>query len=129
MRWQCSKCDHTLALDLRSLDGRVEACAVCGTAELYKKKDFPHWLGMLILAAASLGFVALHALYLPWLAWAVLLGSAAIDGILYLTVGDAIVCYRCGAHYRGLSPGSSHPPFELIIAERYRQERIRRAQL
>lgn len=82
-----------------------------------------------MLAAASIAFFILNAFYLPWLAWAVLIGSAVIDGVLYLTVGDAIVCYRCGAHYLGLPSGSSHQPFELVIAERYRQERLRRAQL
>src|SRR5947207_2846234 len=28
------------------------ACAVCGNGELYKKKDFPQWLGMTILTVA-----------------------------------------------------------------------------
>jgi hypothetical protein len=44
-------------------------------------------------------------------------------------VGDALVCYRCNAHYRGLAASPEHRPFELVIGERYRQERIRREQL
>ena len=52
--------------------------------------------------------------------------SALFDGILYLCVGDAIVCYRCGAHHSCASAGAAHQPFELIVAERYRQERLRR---
>jgi uncharacterized membrane protein (DUF485 family) len=127
--WQCPGCDHLLQVQPEVVNGRVETCAVCGNHELYKKKDFPHWLGLTILAAACLAFILLNAFYRQWLAWTIFIGSAAFDGLLYLAVGDAIVCYRCGAHYRGLPTGSAHDPFELGVAERYRQERLRRAQL
>ena len=68
-------------------------------------------------------------LYDQWLTWALLIGSAAFDGILYLLVKDVIVCYRCDAHYRGVTATAEHKPFELTIHERYRQEKIRREQL
>ena len=45
--------------------------------------------------------------------------------LLYLLVRDAIVCYRCGAHYRGYDDDDSHTPFNLEIHERYRQEAAR----
>ena len=67
--------------------------------------------------------------YDKWLTWALLIGSALVDGVLYLLVGDAIVCYRCGAHHRGIPKGSPHAPFEITIGERYRQERIRRERM
>ena len=63
------------------------------------------------------------------LLWMILIGSAVIDGLLYLWVGDVVVCYRCLAHHRGVPVTAENPPFELGIAERYRQERIRREQL
>jgi hypothetical protein len=107
----------------------LQACALCGNAELYKKKDFPHWLGLTILSVACLGSIIPYWLYHQWLTWAILIGSAAIDGLLYLWVGDVVVCYGCNAHYRQLRPGSQYKPFELGIAERYRQERLRREQL
>jgi hypothetical protein len=59
----------------------------------------------------------------------VLLGSAAFDGLLYLWVGDVVVCYRCGAQYHSFPPNSEHGPFELGIGERYRQEHIRRERM
>jgi DNA-directed RNA polymerase subunit RPC12/RpoP len=121
----CSACAHRIELGTNA-PGR---CAVCGNHELYKKKNFPHWLGMIILTAACIGFLVLMYQHDPYWAWAVLLGSAAFDGLLYLWVGDALVCYRCGAHYYGIVPGPEHRPFELTIGERYRQERLRREQL
>ena len=125
--WQCPDCDHLVPL--RGCDQELHACVLCGNTELYKKKDFPHWLGLTILTAACLGSIIPYWLYHQWLTWTILIGSAALDGLLYLWVGDVVVCYRCEAHYRDLTPGAEHRPFELGIAERYRQERLRREQL
>jgi len=125
--WQCAACDHRLHLEPPG--AALPTCAVCGNAELYKKKDFPHWLGMLILCGACVASVFTYAFYEKWLTWAILIGSALFDGLLYLWVKDAIVCYRCNAHYRGFTPTEAHQPHDLEIGERYRQERIRREQL
>ena len=129
MDWECPACDHRLRLETGPAGEAPCACAVCGNRELYKKKDFPHGLGMALLAGACLASVFTYAWYEKWLTWAILLGSAVFDCLLYLWVGDALVCYRCGAVYRGFKPGAEHLPFELDIGERYRQERIRREHL
>jgi hypothetical protein len=107
----------------------LPACAICGNAELYKKKDFPHALGMAILVTACVASTITYLLYLKVLTWVILLGSAAFDGLLYLWVKDVIVCYRCQAHYRRVMPNADHKPFELSTHERYRQEKIRQEQL
>jgi len=126
--WQCPRCDHWQ--DLKAYqEGQLSACLLCRNRELYKKKDFPHWLGLTILTVACLAFLWAHGRYHPGIAWMILIGSAAFDGLLYFWVGDAIVCYRCGAEYRGVIPSAEHKPFELTIAERYRQERLRRTEL
>jgi hypothetical protein len=127
--WQCLNCDHLLQLASPTAGDTVSSCLLCGNQELYKKKDFPHWLGLTILTVACLGSVIPYWLYHQWWTWAILIGSALFDGLLYLWVGDVIVCYRCQAHYRGGKPGDEHKPYELGIAERYRQERLRREQL
>jgi DNA-directed RNA polymerase subunit RPC12/RpoP len=126
--WQCPACDHRLPAEPEAPGGAVPPCAVCGNAELYKKKDFPHGLGLFILTAACVASVFTYGWYEKWLTWAILIGSALFDGLLYLWVGDAVVCYRCLAHFRGL-PESIVAPFELATNERYRQERIRRERL
>ncbi len=127
--WQCPACDHLLkAADpprtAAAPGDTLHACAVCGNDELYKMKGFPHWLGMTILAAASLAFFAFHYYRLQWWAWAVLIGSAVIDGVLYLAVKDVVVCYRCGTRHHGVGR-AGNAPFELTIHERYRQQRLR----
>ena len=127
--WQCPRCDRLVRLPQGKADSSLSACLVCGNHELYKKKDFPHALGMGILVAACLASTVTYGLYAKWLTWTILIGSAAFDGLLYLYVKDVIVCYRCNAEYRGVPAGDAHRPFELAVHERYRQERMRREQL
>ncbi len=125
--WQCPACEHRE--HFAAADPGLPSCVVCGNPEMYKKKDFPHWLGMTILVLACLASVYTYFWYQPWLTWTILIGSALIDGALYLAVGDAVVCYRCDAHYKGFTPTEAHRPFELTVGERYRQERLRAERL
>jgi hypothetical protein len=126
--WRCVACGHSQELRAPEANGPPTHCALCGNAELYRRKDFPQWAGITILGLACASFFVLQVLYHQWLAWTVLLGSAAIDGLLYYgIVGDVVVCYRCGCEHRGV-PSRAFNPHELAIAERYRQERIRREQ-
>jgi DNA-directed RNA polymerase subunit RPC12/RpoP len=128
LRWQCRHCGFLLSLPQPGDQGWTN-CVICGNQELYKKKNFPHWLGLTILSLACLAFLWAQWKYDPMTARAILIVSAAFDGLLYIWVGDAVVCYRCGADYRGFASSSSHLPFELTVAERYRQERLRRERL
>lgn len=127
--WQCPRCDHLLRLSADALDPALPACPLCGNGEIYKKKDFPHGLGMGLLVLACLASTVTYWLYDKWLTWTILIGSAAFDGLLYLWVKDVLVCYRCHAHFRSVAAQATHEPFELTIHERYRQERLRREQL
>jgi hypothetical protein len=127
--WTCAYCGQPLRIQPEGSEQGLEACAICGNSELYKKKNFPHWLGLSILVSASLLFLVAQAIYWQWLGWAIFIGSAIIDGLLYLWVGDVIVCYRCQAHYGGIAVNSRHAPYDLATAERYRQERLRKSEL
>jgi uncharacterized protein (DUF983 family) len=122
--WSCPRCEHVVTLPAR-VDPALPRCAFCGNGELYKKKDFPHGLGLAILGLAFLASTITYFFYNNYLTWGILIGSAAFDGVLYLLVKDAIVCYRCGAHHRGV-PSEHHRPFELTTHERYRQEQLRK---
>ena len=126
--WQCSVCGQTRNLTPPDLStGKpIEHCVACSNHQLYRQKNFPQWLGLSILAVACASFFILQGLYMPRPAWIILLGSALFDGIMYLLVGDVIVCYRCQAKHYGLPRSKSYDPFELAIAEKYRQERLRR---
>jgi hypothetical protein len=129
--WHCPACGHTVERPAApTADGKLVCCALCGNGELYRQKDFPQWLGMSLLAGACVSFFILAVVFYQYTAaWAVLLGSAAVDGLLYYgVVGDVVMCYRCGCQHRG-APSRGFDPFELAVGERYRQERLRREQL
>jgi hypothetical protein len=105
-------------------DGKLSACICCGCDQFYRQKDFPQWLGQGLLITACVLFFIFVIRYEYTIAWSILLGSAALDGIIYLIVGDVVICYRCKAQYHVLA-SRSYDPFDLSIAEKYHQERIR----
>ncbi|MFO0926978.1 MAG: hypothetical protein U0736_08040 [Gemmataceae bacterium] len=128
--WTCPGCEHVVTLAAPAADPALPVCAACGNPELYRKKDFPHTLGMAILVGAFVTSTLTYWWYDKLLTWAILLGSAAFDGLLYLLVKDVVVCYRCHAEHRGVTPDPErHRPFELAVHERYRQEKIRQERL
>jgi hypothetical protein len=127
--WECPHCSHRIEPDGRVTATAFPVCAICGNAELYRKKNFPHSLGLAILTIACIVSFITYLNYEKTLTWIILGGTALFDVALFLWVGDVLVCYRCGASHGNTPFAVNHKPFELGIAERYRQERIRREQL
>jgi hypothetical protein len=101
------------------------------TADLYIQKDFPQGIGLLIVVTGFAISTVFWYYEMPIATFSVLAASALIDGVLYYTVPDVTICYRCSSQTRGEGSNSDgrFPPFDLAIGERYRQERIRVEQL
>lgn len=96
-------------------------CLVCPSRELFIRKDFPQRLGILIVVV---GFVLSSIAWYesePLWAYGILFATAGLDVLLYATMGEALVCYRCNAHYRGVDNLDDHTGFNLETHERYRQ--------
>jgi uncharacterized protein (DUF983 family) len=129
--WTCNRCGYQITAQSAAPppDQPLETCRSCGNHGLYVQKDFPHWLGMGILVAACIASVITYAMHQITMTWVILIGSAAIDGLLYLAMGNVTVCYRCRTHYRGFPPSEKVGPFNLAVGEKYRQERLRREEL
>ncbi len=125
---ECPACGNLYDLTHPAPEAALPSCAACGNAEMYKKKDFPHGLGMIILVGGFVVSTVFWFNYQITLAWAVLIGTALFDTVLYFLVGDVVACYRCGAEHRGLTP-APHPPHDQGVEERYRQERLRQQEL
>jgi hypothetical protein len=102
-------------------DGRLTRCLVCPSADLFVRKDFPQRLGVAIVV---FGFVLSS---IAWaytqveLTFAILFATALVDVVLYLVVGDSLMCYRCHAEYRQVDHAEEHADFDLETHERYRQ--------
>jgi hypothetical protein len=107
----CRHCGRDVALpDAPDL---LAACLACGCAELYRHRDFNQKLGLLLIAAGAVLCLVLTS-FLP------LLVAAALDALLYFTLPDVAICYRCKAHHRGFANVRALPAFDLERHEHYR---------
>lgn len=125
-RIECPACRQPIELPPEAISvGQLNRCLVCPSTELYARKDFPQRLGV---ALVIFGFVASSiawANYQVLWSFAILFGTALIDLILYLVMGESLTCYRCHAQYRGFENIEVHGGFNLETHERYRQQAAR----
>jgi hypothetical protein len=106
----------------------LRRCLVCGSEDLFVRKDFPQQLGVGIVVAGFIASSIAWSQYMTLLTFGILFATALIDVVLYLIVGEALVCYRCQAQYR-MAPGiEQHSAFNLETHERYRQQAARLAE-
>ncbi len=84
-------------------------CVCCGLDRLYVQKDFSKKAGLCVFLVAA-------ALSVP--TWGLsLLAATIIDLVLYYALGDAILCYGCGAVHRGFGSNPAHGPFDIHTQE------------
>jgi hypothetical protein len=123
---RCSSCSwqRPVAESNRSAT-EPASCLVCGCEDLWRQKDFPQRLGVLILAVEVILATYFWARMEPIRTYGVLLFFALLDGVLYTLMRDVLVCYRCKARHRRAPLDGRHERFNLETYERYRQEAIR----
>jgi hypothetical protein len=122
----CANCDRTVTLAAdAATDGYLHRCLVCPSQDLFIRKDFPQGLGVAIVS------VGLALSCIPWyfqwwyVTYAILFGTALVDLVLYLTMGNLVECYRCHAQYRDVAEIEQHAKFDLETFEKYRQQEAR----
>lgn len=126
----CLSCDWSRSVTSMSISGnRPSTCLVCGCEDLWRQKDFPQRLGLIFVATAMILYLIASAYLRPALAFGVLLAFALFDLLLFWLMPDVLVCYRCGARYRGATLKEQDSKFNLEIQERYRQEADRLKQI
>ena len=124
----CSNCAATIAIPAGVYEGdQLERCLVCPSRDLFVRKDFPQRLGVGLVALGIVGSsIAWAYSQLLW-TFGILFATALVDVVLYLIVPNALMCYRCGAQYRGLSGLENHGAFNLETHEKHRQQAARLA--
>jgi hypothetical protein len=111
------------------IDGQVRRCLVCPSTDLFVRKDFPQRLGVMLVTIGLVASCVAWAYSQLYLTFAILFGTALVDVVLYLVVPNALMCYRCGAMYRGAAGIDGHGSFDLETHERHRQQKMRLAEL
>lgn len=119
---ECPHCRKRLAVPRGAMDGqKVCRCLVCPSNDLYVRKDFPQVIGVSLVGVGIVGSsIAWYYTNVLW-TFGILFATALVDVVLYALVGDALMCYRCNAQYRGVEEIESHNPFDLETHEKYRQ--------
>jgi hypothetical protein len=123
---RCPACSWQRPIAAENRSGNEPAsCLVCGCEDIWRQKDFPQRVGVLMVALGALISTLFWWFLMPEWAIGVLLLFALIDGVLYTLMRDVLVCYRCGARHRHAPLDGRHERFNLETHERYRQEAIR----
>ena len=118
----CTHCQQPIEVPSGIVTGRgITRCLVCPSTELFVRKDFPQRLGVTLVVLGFIGSSIAWAYYQVFLTFAMLFVTALIDFVLYVFMGDSLMCYRCGAQYRGVQEMDAHGAFDLTTHERYRQ--------
>jgi hypothetical protein len=106
----------------------VSRCVVCPSEELYVRKDFSQRLGVgIVIVGIVLSTIAwyYHRIYLTY---GIFFGTALLDFVLWLVMGNVLQCYRCQAQYRGVAGLDQHGGFDLETHEKHRQQLARLAE-
>ena len=115
----CRKTIHLHITEPMRLRNMVDRCAVCDCNTVYVQKDFNRALGVgVFLAGAGLFLLCAwkNRLVEGTLVWAVFVVA---DALLYKYLRDVMICYKCYAQYRGVTPNPDNRPFELGLAEKF----------
>ena len=121
-QFACPHCQQQIKIPHDAIDGRqIDRCLVCPSTELYARTDFPQRLGVGLVVAGFVGSSIAWANYQVLWTFAILFGTALIDLLLYIVMGESLTCYRCHAQYRGFDDVERHGGFDLETHERYRQ--------
>ena len=118
----CPLCGQTVHLHITEPmrhQNAVDRCAVCDCHKVYVQKDFNRTLGVAIFVTGAITSLVLYGFNLVWQSFAVLLGCAAADAILYKVLPEVTICYKCHSQYRGFSPNPANREFELGLAEKF----------
>lgn len=118
----CLRCSAAVETPEGAVVGeRVVRCLACPSHDLFVRKDFPQRLGVALVAIGVVGSsIAWFYARIYW-TYAILFATALADVALYSMVGNVLMCYRCGAHYRGAAGEDAHGPFRLETHEKQRQ--------
>jgi hypothetical protein len=128
-KFACTAQDWSREISTADIDDdSPKRCLCCGNEDLWRQKDFPQALGLLMVLAGGILSTIAWAYMEPAIALGILLAFAAIDMVLYAVMKDVLVCYRCSARHRKANIHDDHPRFNLELNERYRQEEIRLAE-
>ena len=105
----CGQASQGVPRDAAADGGFLSRCARCGVDRLYVQKDFNKKAGLWVFVVAAVLSVPTWGLSL--------VAATLIDLVLYYSLGDATLCYGCGAVHRGFPRNPAHGVFDIHVQE------------
>ena len=122
----CAACDyHRDVPEDQFSDDKAKSCVVCSNPDLWRQKDFPQSLGILMVALGAIFSSIAWYYHRPVIALSILAAFGVLDMILYIVMPDVLVCYRCRSRHGVTEADESFSGYDHELGERYRQERLR----
>ena len=122
----CQNCDWSRNEGHADFNGEFcKRCRICGCDDLWRQKDFPPALGLIMVGLGILLSTIAWANHEPEWALGILMAFALVDMVLYTYMSDMLVCYRCRARHRKTALNEDHTGFNLELSERYVQMKKR----
>lgn len=109
----CPSCGKTWPALLK--DSFFEICPLCDCGQFYTQKDFNRALGCFIMLCGIILVPFTYGLSLPVF--------ALFDWILSRKVPAMIICYKCGAEFRGCAMPPHLKEFLHHIGEKYERKK------
>ena len=110
----CTECQAQWG-KVDSLEKIFEPCPLCSCRQFYTDKDFNQVIGCLIMLCAMVLVPLTYGLSLAVF--------ALVDFFLRKKIMSMVVCYQCGAEFRGFSPPAHIKPFMHHIGLKYDKTR------
>lgn len=122
----CTQCEWSRDEGATDFEGEFcKRCRVCGCTDLWRQKDFPPMLGLVMVGLGIILSSIAWAYHEPEWALGILMAFALIDMLLYAIMTDMLVCYRCRSRHRRTALNDDHTAFDLELSERYVQMKKR----
>lgn len=116
---KCGACGREIPLtfsDALRSDTAVDVCPVCGGGDFYIRKDFDPTIGLTVVIIGALISGIFYWFGRDLIAYSILASAALIDLVVYGSLKDVTVCYRCHSEFRGEYPRTASA-FDLHTAD------------
>lgn len=99
--------------------GHMRKCVVCGSADLYREKQFPQVTGLAIVLAFAGIVVSILGYATTWLVLILMFLVLLLDIAILMVPRSRLVCYQCKSAYTKTPIARYHRTWEAAIAERH----------
>lgn len=115
-RVSCPRCGEPAAFEAPASGGLIEKCPRCAGPHLFLQKEFPRRLGLAAAVVGAIAFLMLMGMEHIYAGFAVLLGVALLDSVVYALAPVMTVCYNCQTEFRRTPHNPRHGAYDPKIA-------------